>query len=116
MPIDPLLAEKLYRLAKEVVERHQKKISTLYPPASKPGEYPRRRTGNLMRSTQVYPRTVRGVEFAGQVRMGYLQRAWYGVRLEFDMGRLSLADTLREVLGGRSLPPGVTYRRDRSTL
>jgi len=50
------------------------------------------------------------------MRIGYLQRAFYGVILEFDMDRKSLADTINGLLGGRSLPDGLTWTRDRSTL
>lgn len=113
--ISPFVAEQLMRLAKRIAEKHQENLGTLYPPASKPGQYPRKRTGNLQRSTVVRPRTVREIERTGQVQIGYLQRAYYGVILEYDMDRTRLADTIRDLIGS-NLPDGIVWKSDRSLL
>lgn len=116
-------AGQLVILARAVVNEHKKRISRQYPPASRPGQYPARRTGNLRRSTVAWPRggsAVDAVRETKQVAVGYLDRAFYGVILEARMGRRSLADTVADVIAmrvkGGKLPPGVVWRSDGRTL
>ena len=53
------------------------KISTPYPPASRPGKAPHLRTGNLRRGI-VLNRKRRGVYEGGEVIVGWSERAKYG--------------------------------------
>ncbi len=106
--------------ARAVVNEHKKRISRQYPPASRPGQYPARRTGNLRRSTVVRPISRATVQRTKAVSVGFLDRAFYGVILEVKMGRLGLAKTIDDVIrtrvkGGR-LPSGVVWRRTAGTL
>lgn len=64
--------------------------------------------------------TVAKIQATGQVAVGVLERAWYGVILEYDMDRLGWARTVSDVIqtrvkGGR-LPKGVTWTRSRATF
>jgi hypothetical protein len=64
--------------------------------------------------------SVAQIAATGQVRIGFLERAWYGVRLEYDMGRLGLGKTIEDVIRtrvkGGKLPKGMTWTRTRGTL
>lgn len=122
--LSPYFAGQLLLLARAVANEHKKRLSVPYPPASRPGQYPRRRTGNLRRSTVVWPGgtgRVAAVRATKQVAVGYLDRAFYGVILESPkFGRKSLAATVADVIrtrvkGGR-LPAGVTWISDGRTL
>lgn len=116
-------AGQLALLARAVVNEHKKRISRPYPPASRPGQYPARRTGNLRRSTVAWPRgpgRIDAIRQTKQVAVGFLDRAFYGVILEVKMGRKGLAETIDHVIrtrvkGGR-LPSGVVWRRTGGTL
>lgn len=132
MPVSPYFAGQLLKFARLVVQTHKERISTQYQgslargggggyrESSKPGEYNWRRTGNLRRSTVVRPRSVAAVASTGQVSVGFLQRAWYGVTLEYEMQRLGLGKTIEDVIKtrvkGGQLPKGVTWTRNRETL
>ena len=121
--LSPYFAGQLLVFARAVVNEHKKRLSRQYPPASKVGEYPARRTGNLRRSTVAWPTgpgRVSTIQQTGQAAVGYLDRAFYGVILETKLRRLSLADTVADVIrtrvkGGR-LPAGVVWRHDKRTL
>lgn len=120
MPLSPYFAGQLLAFARACVNEHKRRLSVQYPPASVPGEYPARRTGNLRRSTVARPKSVATIQSTGVIRIGYLDRAFYGVILETKMRRLSFADTVADVIqtrvkGGR-LPKGVTWRSDGETL
>lgn len=95
-------AIELYKFLRRVVREHKKRLSILYPPSSLPGEYPRMRTGNLRRSVGFTPGTAREIaRNGGSARMAYWRRAYYGNILEIKMNRLSLADTIRDLLSAR---------------
>ena len=120
MGVSPYFAGQMLKFARAVVNEHRKRLDIPYPPASKPGEYPRKRTGNLKRSTVVRPLSVAEVSSSGQVKIGFLERAYYGVILEYEMGRTGLGKTIQDIIrtrvkGGR-LPNGITWTRTRSTL
>lgn len=120
MPISPYFAGQLLKFARLVVNDYRESISRQYPPASKKGQFPARRTGNLRRSTVVRPRSVAEVAATGQVKVGFLQRAWYGVVLEYEMDRVGLNASVEKILRtrvkGGALPKGVTWTRNRETL
>ena len=74
----------LQKLAKEAFGEH-------YPPASRPGQFPRRRTGNLQRNILIIPDTVSEIvrrQLTGG--LGYGPRAPYGPILEDHRKRLGL--------------------------
>lgn len=120
MSVSPYFAGQMLKFARAVVNEHRLRISRQYPPASKPGEYPARRTGNLRRSTVARPLSVATVAATGQVKIGFLERAWYGVILEYDAGRTGLGQTIQDVIKSRvkggKLPPNIRWTRNRETL
>lgn len=90
----------IFRLAQTVQEEHRRRLSVPYPPASRKGEYPHRRSGNLGNSIAFRPDSAKAVMVTGSLRMAYLRRAFYGNILEIEMNRTSLADTIADVLVG----------------
>lgn len=118
--LSPYFAGQMLLFVRAVVNEHKLRISRQYPPASRPGQYPARRTGNLRRSTVARPLSVGMIQTTRQVEVGFLDKAFYGVILEAKMGRLGLAKTIDDVIrtrvqGGR-LPSGVTWRRNNATI
>lgn len=95
--IRTLAAERLLRALKKLQKLAQQEFGTHYPPASKPGQFPRRRTGNLVRSIQIVPDTV-GEIVRRQLTcgLGYGPRAPYGKILEEFRKRLGLAAVVRK--------------------
>lgn len=93
------LQRRLLAAAVLLQAEHKRDLSTTYPPASKPGEYPHARTLNLRDSVTVVP-------IEGGWRVGYLPSASYIAPLA-ARGRLTILDTarriaarLRKILGG----------------
>lgn len=52
-----MLGAQLVVAAQLLRSRHQVALAKAYPPASRPGEFPRRRTGRLMAGVDFEPRT-----------------------------------------------------------
>jgi hypothetical protein len=48
-------AQILLEIGRNLRQAHKQNLSTKYPPASKPGEYPRRRSGSLQRGIYCDP-------------------------------------------------------------
>jgi hypothetical protein len=69
-----------------------------YPPASRPGEFPRRRTGNLRMSVEVFPKSVRQVMRTGSVTIRYGAKGFYGNILVEKLGRKGPADVVARAL------------------
>lgn len=86
--IEGLAWKELKAWAQAAVKLHQKNLNTPYPPASKPGEFPHRRTGKLRRSVLWRNRK----KWAINIRV----EAAHAVFLA-KMGRKGLADTLKEL-------------------
>lgn len=85
-------------LAAVVVQSEMKKsLNTPYPPASKPGEFPHYRTGNLRESIVIDPSTPAECAALGRVRIGYAKRAHYGAILEVARQRLGLVATVKRL-------------------
>ncbi len=82
------LAAKVRAAAGVLVVEHKRALGTRYPPASTPGEYPAKRTGNLQSSVQAVP--LDKVSY----RVGYSGRAPYVVRLSTYMHRLHLSNSV----------------------
>jgi hypothetical protein len=64
---------------------------------SRPGEFPRRVTGNLIEETIYTPTTLREIERTLTVSIGYTRKAKYGEYLS-RRGRLSIEDTVKKYL------------------
>lgn len=79
------IADGQERAAATVRRTMRRLISIPYPPASRPGQSPRKRTGNLYRSIDVYMnrKTL-------EVRIGPNEKADYGLYLEFGAPRANL--------------------------
>lgn len=75
---------------------HRKNLNTPYPPASTPGEHPRRRSGRL-RDGVLFRQTVQGKggKFPGSIRVEVLETTYYWVWL-YASGRLRLQETLSQ--------------------
>lgn len=105
----------MLKFARAVVNEHKEQLGVPYPPSSRPGEFPRRRTGNLRKSTVVRPIRVDEIRRTGQVKVGFLERAFYGEILEYSMDRMGLSASIDKVIrtrvkGGR-LPQGLNWIR-----
>jgi hypothetical protein len=87
--------------AKHFAEIHSKRLSVPNPAphanSSRPGEYPRSRTGNLARSVAYTPTVPAKVAESLTVTIGYKPEAFYGGILENKMRRLGLRKTLMDV-------------------
>ncbi len=81
---------RLYAAALAYRDEHQTRLGVPYPPASQPGEYPRRRSGVLQASVVV------GVQSPDLITVGYRDAAFYGMILEFYRSRLGLLQTLAD--------------------
>jgi hypothetical protein len=109
------LAGRMLEAANTLKGRLQIEVDTPYPRASRPGEYPRRRTGTGQREIFVIPDTPEGIvahaaaEAAPlDVFVGFSNHAWYMPYLERERGRLGLFSLfaemqplLRAIIAGR---------------
>lgn len=102
-------AERLLGAATFLQQKLRAELNVAYPPASKPGEFPRRRTGNLREQILVVPDTAKGVLRAGlRAKLGYGKKARYGGTLENRLRRLGLRAILNKYRG--ALPAKVKTR------
>lgn len=69
---------------------YQQKVDKLFPPASVPGEYPRRRTGQGQDGCHVFPTTAEEIVTAGGCYIGFTHESWYMPYLERERNRLGL--------------------------
>ena len=83
-------ATRLLQAAFVLQTEMKQNLSTSYPPASMPGEYPHGRTWGGRDGCVVQPDTPEGIVQTGYVRIGFLQNAWYIPYLEMEKGRLGL--------------------------
>lgn len=74
-------------------------LSTAYPPASKPGQYPHYRTHDLRDGIVYEPQDELTAGRERKVRIGYSVVVFYGAILELKRGRLGLAAALQKVKG-----------------
>lgn len=96
--LDDACAEGLLRAAVFFQTTHKAKLSVSNPrphkTPSKPGEYPRLRTG-FGRNAVMYEPTTKGeIKQTLTVKIGYLANAWYMALLEVKRRRKGLKDTL----------------------
>lgn len=74
------------------------KLGIQYYNASKPGEYPKKRTGFLQASVLVEPLDLNKIAKAKKVTIGYAAAAFYGPVLEVMRKRLGLVRSLKDCL------------------
>lgn len=83
-------AQRVHNAAVFFVKEAEKLLGNPHPPASKPGQYPRKRSGILSRGITFTPSTVMAIYRTLRVKMGYTRKAWYGTILEKKRKRLGL--------------------------
>lgn len=81
----------------EVRVRVSKPNPPPYIDSSKPGEYPRLRTGAGQKALAHEPRSLADVQKAGVVRVGYVQGDHHLLILELARDRLGLLKTLEDL-------------------
>jgi hypothetical protein len=91
------LAKGLLRGAVFFENAHRSALSTSFPPASVPGEYPHGRTWNLRDAVTHEPQAPAEVARTLRIRLGYPQNAFYGLILELFRKRKGLLDTMERV-------------------
>lgn len=105
---------KLARCAIFILNHHQQKLGIPCPSnrvqsvngsptiqyynASRPGEYPKKRTGFLQSSVASAPTTIPELGKQKRVQIGYARAAFYGPVLEIMMKRLGLVRTLTDLI------------------
>lgn len=73
------LAKKMKKIAVRAKEMLQERLDNPYPPASRKGQYPRRRTGNLRSSVTVAPNNIPEIEANDfVVDVFYSDKGFYG--------------------------------------
>jgi len=87
--------------AAELVSEHQRRIGVMNPrpylDSSRPGEYPRKRTGFGQANVFYLPASPAEIAEAGHVDVGYGENAFYMQALVDNQGRLGIEDTLEEM-------------------
>lgn len=96
-----LIAERLLAAAEELREEHKERLNIPNPPphldSSRPGEYPRRRTGVGRESVIVAPDDTAAVSRTLTTRVGHTVEALYMNDL-LRSGRLGLWETTQDIL------------------
>lgn len=106
------LAAQLHTAAQLVKSRDQVALARAFPPASRRGEYAKRRSGRLMQSSDFGPKSME--EIARVQRVYFFRRARHDKYL-VAKGRLSVQDTVERLRGQLATmfagasggPPGV---------
>lgn len=97
--ISRLIAKKMLAVGELLRDTHRLDLSVPYPPASKPREYPHRRTGKMILSVTVSPSTPEMVMQTKVVQVSYHPDvADYPPHLK-KIGRLAIADTKERIRG-----------------
>jgi hypothetical protein len=95
--INLLVARKMIAAAEVLRDRHRDDLGVGYPPASRPGEFPHRRTGRMQLSVTVTPSVPEQVVETRTVQVSYHPDvARYAATLKAS-GRLEIADTAARV-------------------
>ncbi len=95
-----LLAGQLLVAAAIAMQSHFKRsVSKSYPPASKPGEYPRWRTGTGREATGYEPEDPKDAGKAQAIRVGWSKAGDHMGILELFRGRRGLRSTAEELAG-----------------
>lgn len=92
------IAQKLQYAAVQFFNQHTQRLGVPYPPASKRGEYPHKRTGFGQANVRYAPADAQAIIAAGlKVRIGIAENAWYMLHLEKAKGRLGFNRTLQDL-------------------
>lgn len=94
-----LAGQLLIAAAITLQSAYKQKVSQSYPPASKPGQYPRWRTGTGREATGYEPEAPDEAGRAGAVRIGWSKSGDHMGILEYFRGRKGLRDVGRELRG-----------------
>jgi hypothetical protein len=99
--ISRAVVDGMERASDEIIEDIKQRISTAYPPASKPGEPPHRRTGNLLASNDSFVTSdVGGLE----VTMTLSNSAFYAGFLRDGTSKMAARDFFQDSDADRYLP------------
>jgi hypothetical protein len=90
-------AQRLHNAAVYFVKEAEKLLSNPYPPASRRGQYPRKRSGVGSKGVVFRPATVPGIYRTLRWTAGWSREAWYMHRLEKKLGRLGLRAAARRL-------------------
>lgn len=109
------LAQRIFMAATALQTELKGKLSTPYPPASTPGEYPHARTFEGRNDVAVYPSDLSIIAKTLSTEVGYRVNAYYMSILEQRRQRLGLYHTyqqmkpeLARILGGGGyITPGM---------
>ncbi len=93
-----VLAGQVKAMLELVRDRHRANLAKAFPPASKSGEYPRRRTGRLLRAVDYAPKSVAELAAGLVGTVFYDGGAPYAKHLS-ARGRRSIRDTVRAMRG-----------------
>lgn len=95
--VNRLTAEYLLDIGLLAQQTLMDRLNTPYPPASRPGEFPHRRTGRLRQSVGVEPNTVEGIMANRYALTLYYEPEGYYGDILTAKGRLGPADVMNEV-------------------
>lgn len=109
--IEKRIGQVLLVIAIEVQSEETNSLGRSYPPASKPGEFPARRTGNLQSSILYEPDSLLAVAKKKLVRIGYAAKAWYGGDLEVLRARKGLVFVMEKLKGKLEALVGAALKR-----
>lgn len=100
------VAFRLNQIATQSVAELRKELDRPYPPASRPGEFPRKRTGRLRNSVRWVPLRLIGGNYG--VAVMYDAEGFYG-NILIEQGRKGPADVVERV--ARSMVAGTGLLR-----
>lgn len=92
------LARRLIAAASHLQTELKKELSIAGPTPSRPGEYPHAQTFQGRNAVVITPSSVAKVAKSMEVRIGYLQNAWYMGYLEEHRKRLGLLHKYQQTL------------------
>jgi hypothetical protein len=107
------VAENLLAAAVFFQAQHMQRLNKSFPPASKQGQYPAKRTGNLQANILYSPESVPEITRNLYVTVGYGKTASYGSILEFKKKRLGLMQTLKDLQPQLSALVGAKVKIDK---
>lgn len=102
-------ARQLVQIGRNIRDLHKRNLARQYPPASRPGYYPARRTGSLKNGIFSDPEKTIRISRKGDARVtvGYSNKNskngknpyWYGPYLVNQRGRLGIMSTINSQEG-----------------
>ena len=95
--IEDASAKGLLRAAVYVQTHLMQRLNKPYPPASKPGQYPAKRTGHGQAGVLYEPESIDEVARRQAVKIGYVENVFYMGILEAFKERLGLVKTMKDL-------------------